>query len=80
MNTIPTADVDKYRHAGINHSLQNIMILNELAVEKAKKLPSMMRYNISALKTKCELHQYNLYKYEFKEVIQAFVMKYKNEN
>ena len=65
MNTIPSADVDKYRHAGINHSLQNIMIWNEKAIEKAKTLPSMMRYNISALRTKCELHQYNLYHYKF---------------
>ena len=65
MNTIPSADVDKYRHAGINHSLQNIMIWNEKAIEKAKTLPSMMSYNISALRTKCELHQYNLYHYKF---------------
>ena len=42
-------DVDNFKHAGLNHSLSKIMTLNDNAIEKAKQLPMMMRYNISAL-------------------------------
>ena len=63
MTNLKLDDVDMFKHAGLNHSLSKIMKMNEqaiekadIALEKAKKLPLMMRYNISALKSKYELH------------------------
>lgn len=77
---IDTADVASYQRAGLNHSLLKIMTINQVVQEKAKALPEMMRFNISALKTKYELHQQNSYKFKFHEVVSAFLNKYQGEN
>ena len=60
--------------------LHFLMTFNQLAIEKAKRLPQMMHMYIQSIKIKPEMELFNRYKFSFPHVCRAFIKKYQNEN